>query len=265
MMQMLSISQPWRWGYLFGSYALGVALAGGSWEEASIFLWGMFFTLPANLLLYGAEHTFDQQSLTQHPADTILGELRSYSLWWWIIGINVPCILFGYATLGNHARDLLQVFLFLSLFTSAPPLRLKTYPIIDTLLSLLYLLPGMMGYTIAGGTGYSTVLLGAAALLCMALHLQQSVRQHEQNKAIKDRSLVDLIGLQPTVIVSGVMVAVALYWLEPLLQGWVVVIAALQLWWLIALVRGKRTPQHLEWLQHGVYYASMLLSWWYIS
>ena len=91
MTSIVNISRPRFWIYLFGSYLLGVVAGASSSADFVRFdsiLFGLYFLLPANLLVYGVNDIFDFETDRLNPKKAgyeILVQPEMYrSLWIWI-------------------------------------------------------------------------------------------------------------------------------------------------------------------------------------
>ncbi len=63
----------------------------------------------------------------------------------------------------------------LSVFYSAPPLRFKARPFIDSLSNVLYAVPGFLGYQHASGHAVSWEVVAVACLWTSAMHLFSAI------------------------------------------------------------------------------------------
>ena len=98
------------------------------------------------------------------------------------------------AALDAVGQALLLSFLFLSYFYSAPPLRFKEIPVLDFSSNMLYVVPGILGYYIAGGVLPPPALVLAGYLHISAMHLFS---------AIPDIGFDATAGMTTTAVVLG--------------------------------------------------------------
>ena len=83
LLHILRISRPRFWIYEFGTYALGVLAgfsAGGEWSWAFGLLFGFFFLIPANILIYGINDVFDYETDKLNPKKVEYEDLLHPSL-----------------------------------------------------------------------------------------------------------------------------------------------------------------------------------------
>ena len=139
------ISRPVLWINTVGPAVVGVWLAGylWRWEALPVLLW---LTLPFNLLIYGTNDVFDQETDAKNPRKGTLegariqpGEVRL--IWWAILLTNLPFLIYFLLFLPFSAT--LWMLLYAGLFVgySAPPLRFKARPYLDSLSNVTYALP----------------------------------------------------------------------------------------------------------------------------
>jgi 4-hydroxybenzoate polyprenyltransferase len=132
----LNTSILWVWGLL----VLGIFL---TWADVVMIF---YFTLPFNLWLHGINDVYDHASdlLNQRkgsdegallPRLLHAPMLRATLLW------NIPFWLFAIWQGNPLSTLLLAVFLFLGWAYSAPPIRGKSRPFVDSLINVAYIFP----------------------------------------------------------------------------------------------------------------------------
>jgi 4-hydroxybenzoate polyprenyltransferase len=75
----------------------------------------------------------------------------------------------------NIERVLFLIFLFLSYFYSAKPLRFKAIPVLDFSSNMLYIMPGIFAYNLAGGVLPPLALVMAGYFHISAMHLFSAI------------------------------------------------------------------------------------------
>ena len=183
--RILSISRPRFWLYEFGTYILGL-LVGYifvsdvvlSWE---IILFGFYFLIPANILIYGINDIFDYETDIKNPKkveyEDVLMPEQHESVYCWIVLTTLPFLILAFFT--NTAALLAFIlFIFFATFYSAKPIRAKARPIFDSFFSAShYVVTGVFGYVLTTGS-WSTVnwwLVLAPILWAMAMHAYSAV------------------------------------------------------------------------------------------
>ncbi len=186
---LLKVSRPRFWFYLFGPYLVGL-VAGvasrGDLADWRFALFGMYFLLPANLLVYGINDIFDYEtdSLNEKKTDyeTLVGPESRRRLFFWIAVLNLPFIILAAVLFDVPSFAALQTFIFLSIFYSSPPIRAKSKPVLDSAFNLLYVMPGAFAYAISAGQLPPTILIIAGGLWTAAMHAYSAIPDIESDK-----------------------------------------------------------------------------------
>ena len=155
-LRLFHISRPVLWINTVGPAVVGMWLAGRlwSWEALPILLW---LTLPFNLLIYGVNDVFDQETDAQNPRKGTLegarierSEVRSIALG--VVVTNLPFLIYFalFAPPSAVAWMLLYALLFVGY--SVPPARFKARPYLDSLSNAAYAFP-LVFVPLALGTG----------------------------------------------------------------------------------------------------------------
>ncbi|MCM2465181.1 prenyltransferase [Methanoculleus sp. CWC-02] len=181
------LSLAWRvsrfrfWIYTGGTYVVGYALGMDSWTaffNPAYILFLLYFFLPANLLIYGVNDWWDQETDRFNPKKDVkeyrISEADGRDLLL-LLGLAGAVSLALLAALDTVGKALLLSFLFLSYFYSAPPLRFKEVPVLDFSSNMLYVVPGILGYYIASGTLPPLALVIAGYLHVAAMHLFSAI------------------------------------------------------------------------------------------
>lgn len=148
---LLRLSRPRFWFYLAGPVIVGVVYGADTLSKLlspialALFV---YFLIPANIFLYGVNDVFDADIDKENPKKndkevrytgerTVLAAvLVSGLLALGFVPILSPIALAAFAGFG-----------FLAVEYSAPPLRFKTTPLLDSVSNGLYVLPGIVAYT----------------------------------------------------------------------------------------------------------------------
>ena len=183
---LLRLSRPRFWLYLAGPVAVGVAYAAESAAELfvpiAVALFA-YFLLPANVFLYGVNDVFDADIDTENPKKE--GREVRYRG-----GRLVPALVAATGLAGLAFVPFLPVagvvamlaFLFLALEYSAPPLRFKTTPLVDSISNGLYVLPGVIAYTALAGEAPPLAAVGGGWLWAMAMHTFSAIPDIEPDR-----------------------------------------------------------------------------------
>ena len=181
------LSLAWRvsrfrfWIYTGGTYVVGYALGMNSWTaffDPAYALFLVYFFLPANLFIYGVNDWWDQDTDRFNPKKDVKeyrisdADGRDLLL---LIGLAAAVSLALIFALDTVGQALLFLFLLLSYFYSAPPLRFKEVPVLDFSSNMLYVVPGILGYYLAGGALPPPALVIAGYLHIAAMHLFSAI------------------------------------------------------------------------------------------
>lgn len=207
--KLYTISRPRFWIYIFGPLLVGTAAGANTVAELAdwrILLWGLYFLFPANLLIYGVNDIFDWETDAKNAKkegyETRVRPQNHKQLCNLILAINLPVIglLFFTPTAGIYA---FIAFLFFSIFYSAKPIRAKAIPILDSAFNILYILPGALGFYLAGGTYLDPSLLVAGALWAAAMHAYSAVPDISADKAAGVETIATTFGFTRTLWICG--------------------------------------------------------------
>lgn len=172
----LTVSRPRFWIYIFGPYLIGlVAGVESKYQLANLvyLLFAIYFLYPANLLIYGVNDIYDYETdklnAKKVEYETLVTPERRYSLWLAIFVANFAFVgVFFFGSVPMIISGAL--FLFLSIFYSAPPIRAKTKPFLDSAFNVLYVMPGVFAYGLVTGEFPPAALIAAGGLWTAAMH-----------------------------------------------------------------------------------------------
>ncbi|WP_418286206.1 prenyltransferase [Halorubrum sp. DTA46] len=195
---LLVLSRPRFWLYLAGPVAVGVTYGIGDVSELftpTTVALAAYFLVPANVFLYGVNDAFDADidELNPKKADR---EAR------WqgdrIVALAVlASAAAGLATFAITPRvawPYLIGFLVLSVGYSAPPLRFKTTPFLDSVSNGLYVLPGAAAYATVAGAHPPVAALVGAWLWTMGMHTFSAIPDIEPDRAAGIRTTATVLG-----------------------------------------------------------------------
>jgi 4-hydroxybenzoate polyprenyltransferase len=143
--RLFHIARPVLWINTVGPATVGMWLSGylWTWEALPILLW---LTLPFNLLIYGVNDIFDQETDAKNPRK---GTLEGARIWpeevrhiaFGVLLTNVPFLISFVLFLPPAA--VLWMILYALLFAgySVPPARFKARPYLDSLSNAAYAFP----------------------------------------------------------------------------------------------------------------------------
>jgi 4-hydroxybenzoate polyprenyltransferase len=181
------LSRPRFWLYLAGPILVAAAYGAHSLEVAlspSVGLLFVYFLVPANLYLYGINDVFDTDTDQYNPKKgsqearyrgqrLVSGVILATGLLLIPVAAVLPPATWGY----------LLLWAVLATTYSAPPLRFKARPYLDSLSNGLYVLPGFAAYTALAGTHPPIPAILGAWAWAMAMHTFSAIPDIEPDRA----------------------------------------------------------------------------------
>lgn len=214
--QILLSSRPISW--INTAFPFAAAYLLSTREIDTTFVIGtLYFLVPYNLAMYGINDVFDYASDLANPRKGgIEGALLSPRIHratlWAAAATNVPFLVYLFAV-GTPASWLwLAVSVFAVLAYSAPVLRFKERPFLDSVTSSTHFVsPALVGLSLAGApvTTTSVLVLVAFFLWGMAAHAFGAVQDIGPDREGGISSIATVIGARATVRLSLVLWAVA--------------------------------------------------------
>jgi 4-hydroxybenzoate polyprenyltransferase len=211
--QVVGASRPLSWvntAYPFGAAYL---LAGGR-VDVGLWLGVVYFLVPYNLLMYGVNDVFDYESDLRNPRKggvegvVLLGRWHRLTLWTAAV-LNVPFVL-ALAALGTPRSTVVLAVVVLAVVAySAPGLRFKERPLLDSVTSSTHFVgPAVFGFAVVGRQPTPAVLAAFAAFFVwgLASHAFGAVQDISADRAAGISSVATWLGAATTV-----RLAVALY------------------------------------------------------
>jgi 4-hydroxybenzoate polyprenyltransferase len=175
----------------------------------------LYFLIPYNLAMYGINDVFDYESDLRNPRKGgVEGALLDRSMHrptlWAALLTNVPFLVF-LLVVGNPLSWLvLAISVFAVIAYSAPGLRFKERPFVDSITSSTHFVsPAIYGLVLAGAvfTPHLWMLLGAFFLWGLASHAFGAVQDLIADREADIDSIATVIGARATV-----RLAVLAYW-----------------------------------------------------
>ena len=194
------------WLYLGGTYIVGYAF--GTHQPSDFFNFSFlfhlfYFLLPANLFLYGVNDYFDRDTdifNSKKKEKEILASKKNLKY----IKTAILCSLaFSLVVLfieTNFERILFVVFLLLSYFYSANPVRFKSKPIFDFLSNILYAMPGVIGYYQTSVQLPTLIATIGMFSWTSAMHLFSAIPDIESDKKANLKTTAVLLGKKKSLL-----------------------------------------------------------------
>ena len=195
---LLVLSRPRFWLYLAGPVAVGVTYGIGDVSELftpiTVAL-AAYFLVPANVFLYGVNDVFDADIDELNPKKS-----EREARWQGDHLVVAAVLLSALLGLGTFlitptvAWPYLAGFLLLSVGYSAPPVRFKTTPFLDSLSNGLYVLPGAAAYATVAGAHPPLAALVGAWLWTMGMHTFSAIPDIGPDREADIRTTATVLG-----------------------------------------------------------------------
>jgi 4-hydroxybenzoate polyprenyltransferase len=226
-------SRPLSWINTAYPFALAYLLLARPVDPLVLVIGTAYFLVPYNLAMYGVNDVFDYESDLRNPRKGGVEGAVLAPRWHRPILIaalvsNVP-FLVALVLLGGPASWLvLAISVFAVIAYSAPRLRFKERPIVDSLTSSTHFVsPAVYAVALAGVAPDARAVLLLAAFFCwgMASHAFGAVQDIPSDREAGIGSVATVLGARTTVRIAFVLYAAA--GVLALLSGWPTSLAAL--------------------------------------
>lgn len=204
---LVTLSRPRFWLYLAGPVLVGVAYAADSITAlftpvtTALFL---YFLVPANVFLYGINDIFDREIDAANPKKNDR-EVRYRGQRFVPLAVTVSAalaILFV-PSISMSAWAWIAVFLVLGAAYSAPPVRFKTIPVLDSVSNGLYITPGAAAYVAIAGSHPPVLAILGGWLWAMGMHTFSAIPDIEPDRTTGIRTTATVLGERRTAIYCG--------------------------------------------------------------
>ena len=244
--RLIEISRPVLWINTIGTVVIAMWLTGDlwRWEIIPILIW---VTFPFNLLIYGVNDIFDQDTDSDNDRKGGYGgakiratEVRRIA--WAVVLTNIPFLIYFAITLPWLATLWMGLYAFSFWQYSATPLRFKGRPIWDSVSNADYAFPLVF---VPYALGAEPIWAAAIGLMAwsMAKHVYDAIQDIDEDGEAGIRTTAVAFGTRGALVWSGVWWTVSTV-LFALVNIPVAVVNALIAGWLvIALWRTPTTPK----------------------
>ncbi len=212
LLRLLYISRPVLWINTVGPATVGMWLTGDlfAWEALPILLW---LTLPFNLLIYGVNDVFDQETDARNPRKGTLEGARIdpsevLPVVYGVIFTNVPFLVYSFLFVPPWAIAWMFLYALLFVGYSVPPARFKARPYLDSLSNAAYAFP-LVFVPLALGSG--PVWPAALGLMAWsaAKHTFDAVQDVDEDRGVGIMTTAVRLGPRGVVLWSGAFWALA--------------------------------------------------------
>lgn len=212
----LHSSRPLSWVNTAFPFGAAYLLTYGR-ADAVLWIGVLFFLIPYNVAMYGINDVFDYESDIRNPRKggvegAVLPRKYHRLVLWSAVASVAPFACYLYAVGTWTSAAWLSLALAAVYAYSAPYLRFKERPVLDSVTSSLHFVtPALVGATIGGGAfprGFA-VALTAFFLWGMASHALGAVQDIEADRAGGLSSIATFLGAQTTVRLAVLAYAAA--------------------------------------------------------
>lgn len=197
------ISRPRFWMYVLGTFLVGVISSGNLflYDYTTTFLliaFGVFFSLPANLFIYGVNDIYDYQTDIYNDKKVMYENVllpEKHKPLWIIIGLQLLPFLPLFFMVNIPTVLALLLFLFTGLYYSATPLRAKAKPPLDVLFSaIIYVSPAVVGFFITGNTNIEWLAVLGGLIWAFGMQTYSAVPDINADKKAGVNTLATMLG-----------------------------------------------------------------------
>jgi len=219
------LSRPRFWLYLAGPVIVGVVYAADSpaqfFAPLAVALFA-YFLVPANVFLYGVNDRFDADIDQYNPKKSEDGREVRFTGQRAVTAVIAASALLAFVFvpfLPVEALAGLAGFLLLGTAYSAPPLRLKTTPFLDSLSNGLYVLPAVVAVGALADSAPPLLAIAGGWVWAMGMHTFSAIPDIEPDRAAGIRTTATVLGESRTLVYCAgcwVVAAVVMGLVHPL-------------------------------------------------
>jgi lycopene elongase/hydratase (dihydrobisanhydrobacterioruberin-forming) len=203
---LFKISRFRFWIYTGGTYVVGYALGFtvlADFFRPEYYLYLFYFFIPANIFIYGVNDYWDMETDILNPKKDekeyrikLQERKKLLNTIYLILGISLVLLIFQ--NMGE--RVIFSLFIILSYFYSARPLRFKDKPFLDFSSNYLYVMPGIFAFYLVSGSLPSLLILIGAYLHISAMHIFSAVPDIEYDREAGINTTPVFIGEKPSLL-----------------------------------------------------------------
>lgn len=204
--QVIGSSRPISWINTAYPFAAAYLMVAGR-VDLTLVVGTVYFLVPYNLLMYGINDVFDYESDLRNPRkggiEGVVLSRRWHRLTLWSAAVsNVPFLVYLLAVGSTAARVTLVVSVLAVVAYSAPGLRFKERPVLDSLTSSTHFVsPAVLGLVIADGRASVPVVATFVAFFLWGVASQAfgAVQDVTADRAASIASIATWLGARRTV------------------------------------------------------------------
>lgn len=246
--RLITISRPVLWVNTIGTTVVAMWLTGQlwTWDILWLLLW---VTFPFNLLIYGINDIFDQETDNINIRKGGFGGAKIFPkevpwIFWTVFVTNIPFLIFFGFNYPLAANLWIWAYTLFFYFYSSPPLRFKGRPFLDSLSNADYAFPLAF---VPLALGYQPLWFAVIGLMAWSLakHTYDAIQDIEEDSSVDITTTAVFLGAR------GSLVWVSFWWVVSSVLFWFinipVAIANLAYAaWLVWLIRQDATPKNAK-------------------
>lgn len=163
----------------------------------------IYFTLPANILIYGvndiADYDTDKNNPKKQSYELLLTPDKQKTMRLLIVTTNIPFFIRALSQWQYIILTLL-IFWFFGIFYSSKPIRTKAIPFLDGIFNILYIIPWFLGYFVGWWIQINRLIVWAGTLRCMAMHAYSAIPDIQADKKAKIQTTATVLGKDWTLL-----------------------------------------------------------------
>jgi len=215
MREVLAASRPFSWVNTAYPFAAGYLMSTGGRIDVALVVGTLYFLGPYNLLMYGVNDVFDYESDLRNPrkggiegalADPARARTVHRRILWACAATNVPVLVWLLALGDATAGLVLALVVFGVVAYSAPRLRFKERPVLDSLTSAMHFVGPLLYALVLTGTDLSArtawPVVVAFVAWGMASHAFGAVQDVRADRAGGLASVATVLGARRTVVAA---------------------------------------------------------------
>lgn len=187
--RMIILSRPISWLIIPVGYMLGL-FATGNPGDAFTFFQMMMLSFPLSLYIYGINDCYDFETdrINKKREESVIfgAPIAEHEIGWAKkTSLTAGIIVFASTLISFNPIYILTTLVFLlGIYAySAPPLRVKSIPILDSLTNFMYIYaPFAMAYSLTGGLGFLKIQFIIFSLIFSGMHAIGTVMDEKEDR-----------------------------------------------------------------------------------
>jgi len=204
------LSRPRFWLYLAGPVLVGAVYGAGELSDLAsptVIALFAYFLMPANVFLYGINDVYDADVDAGNPKKDADAPEARFGGEPFVVYAVAACALAAVLLIAlapDPAQPWIAGFVILGSQYSAPPLRLKTIPLLDSISNGLYVLPAGAAYAALTGAQPPALALAGGWLWAMGMHTFSAIPDIEPDRQAGIETTATRLGERATFVYCAV-------------------------------------------------------------